>query len=415
MTLDAQLKASIFVSNPIRAAANLGELCDRYRRFHATTAKSRIKLCSYQLAWLAEERGDVAAAHVALDAIPPDGEPQVLVAHTYRMLFAGQLDQAIHDARTAVARLRGEWWTTIYAIDALIVAAQAQVALARPSDAIATLQQALTLIDSLVAVESGADLPRRLARIRGQLAILELARDPGTTRRPRRSKRSRTPQLDRVRTDQVHAALILRIAVRALRQRRALPLNRVGNRIPKALGSRRRHIHIEARGSEACGSGAGPASLDGGIDVRVPERHPAAIIAPDQRFPWRGECGAVPAVVADDHLQHRLALQRRGHVAIALRRLGVPGQCELRDRVSGTSDIKPRRLDRWADTLGHRVDPITLEYDRSPRSHPECVFLTTRRLACRVPADRLWASPDERHPLQVVGLEPGNIVLCDTR
>jgi hypothetical protein len=100
-----------------------------------------------------------------------------VVAQAYLALFAGALDQAVRDGRAAADRLEAKWWTRIYAVDALIVAARAQAALARPGDAIATLQRARTMLDSLASVEAGEDRPRRLARVRGQLAILEAPRD----------------------------------------------------------------------------------------------------------------------------------------------------------------------------------------------------------------------------------------------
>jgi hypothetical protein len=71
MTLDARLKASIFIADPARAAALLRDLRDRYRRSHPTTAASRIHLCAYQLGWLAEERGDLAEERAELAAIRP--------------------------------------------------------------------------------------------------------------------------------------------------------------------------------------------------------------------------------------------------------------------------------------------------------------------------------------------------------
>jgi hypothetical protein len=177
MTLDARLKASIFIADPVRAAALLRELRDRYRRSHPTTAASRIHLCAYQLGWLAEERGDLAEARAELAAIPPGAGKQGAVAQVYLARLAGALDQAVRDGRAAADRLEAKWWTRIYAVDALIVAAQAQAALARPGDAIATLQRARTLLDSLASLEAGEDRPRRLARVRGQLAILEAPRD----------------------------------------------------------------------------------------------------------------------------------------------------------------------------------------------------------------------------------------------
>jgi eukaryotic-like serine/threonine-protein kinase len=177
MTLDARLKASIFVANPLHAAAEQRELCDRYRRFHPTTARSRIDLCLYQLGWLAEERGDVAEARSAFAGIPESGSPQDLAARVHRRLLAGQPRDALREAHFAIARLKGEWWTRIYAVDAQIALAEAQVQLARASDAIGTLQQALLQIENLASMETGEDRPRRIARIRARLAMLEQTRD----------------------------------------------------------------------------------------------------------------------------------------------------------------------------------------------------------------------------------------------
>jgi tetratricopeptide (TPR) repeat protein len=177
MTLDAALKASIFVAQPGAAAAALRPLCERYRRFHPTTAGSRIALCAYQLGWLAEERGDRAEARAELASIPADGGPQDRVGRAIRSYLADAPDQALREARDAIGRLQGQWWTQIYAVDALIVAAQADVRRGHPDDAIASLGQAVTLLDGLAAVEAGADRPRRLARVQAQLAILEATRD----------------------------------------------------------------------------------------------------------------------------------------------------------------------------------------------------------------------------------------------
>jgi len=177
MTLDAELKATIYIGNPAKAVAALRAVCDRYQRLHPITARSRINLCSYQLGWLAEERGDITQARVAFDAIPASNGQHARVARAYRSWLAGDLAQAIHEADSAAAALQGEWWTRIYAVDALVVAAQVQVALGHPRDAIARLRRALTWLEQLAEVESGADRPRRLARIRGQLARLEAAHD----------------------------------------------------------------------------------------------------------------------------------------------------------------------------------------------------------------------------------------------
>jgi tetratricopeptide (TPR) repeat protein len=177
MTLDAELQASIFVANPDAAAAELDRLCERYRRFHPTTTQSRTALCTYQLGWLAEERGDRATARTELTRIPADGGPQDLVGRAIRSYLADAPDQALREARDAIGRLQGQWWTQIYAVDALIVAAAAHVRRGHPDDAIASLRQALTLLDGLAAVEAGADRPRRLARVRAQLAILEATRN----------------------------------------------------------------------------------------------------------------------------------------------------------------------------------------------------------------------------------------------
>ena len=177
MTLDAELKASVFVANPNQAAAALRDVCDRYRRFHPATAQVRIALCAYRLAWFAEERDNVVEARSWLAVVPGNDTPPDLVARAYRSWLAGNRKQAILDAESAAALLQSEWWTWIYAVDALFIAAQAQSALGNPGEAIATLRRALALLEQLTELEPGADRPRRLARIRGQLATLEATRD----------------------------------------------------------------------------------------------------------------------------------------------------------------------------------------------------------------------------------------------
>jgi len=177
MRIDAEFKSSLFVANPNQAATALRAPCNRYRQLHPTTTQVRISVCAYRLAWLAEERNDVVEAHAWLAMVLASDRPRDLVARAYRSWLAGNREQAIRDAESAAVLLQGEWWTRIYAVDALIIAAQAQTTLGHSSEAIAALRRALAWLEQLTELESGADQPRRLARVRGQLATLEAEHD----------------------------------------------------------------------------------------------------------------------------------------------------------------------------------------------------------------------------------------------
>src|SRR5262249_19929716 len=69
MTLEAMNKSSVFASNPGVAAARIREVCGRAQRFHAIEAADLIGGCAYELAWLAEERGDADEARAALPQV----------------------------------------------------------------------------------------------------------------------------------------------------------------------------------------------------------------------------------------------------------------------------------------------------------------------------------------------------------
>jgi hypothetical protein len=161
--LEFRVRAAMSIHHPGEAAERLREPCTLYHQLHPHLAHKFIH-CSYELGWLAAERGDTAAARAAFEAIvatPNDAAgPQVELA---RIQLAGSAREAT--AVTATLEQSKEWWIAMFAADGLLVAAAAS-----PRDAIAHLRHAHKILDGITAGRSQPYYQRRLARVRYLLA-----------------------------------------------------------------------------------------------------------------------------------------------------------------------------------------------------------------------------------------------------
>jgi hypothetical protein len=175
MTIEATYKSAMFAVGLADATAQLADVCERVATFHAREAAGLLSRCAYDLGWLAEERGDVAAARRWFARVADQRGP---VARSYLAALDGKDDEAIGAAHVAAAGLRSEWWNQLYAGDALVVAAISAERLHRPAAAIADLREALATYDRLTTIKQAPFTQRRVVRAHARLARLLAASDP---------------------------------------------------------------------------------------------------------------------------------------------------------------------------------------------------------------------------------------------
>ena len=176
LTLDTRINAGMFTEHPQRSAELLSEGCDGYRRMHAHMVDV-IEVCSYELAWLAEERGDLRATSDELAYIKRDWLPEGALAAGLRDLVAGkhaEVAQAMSALADELSRATF-FWRRWRAVDARLIAAIAADKAADRPRAIASAEAAVAAIDGLGEFAKSPFVKRRRGRA---LALLALWGDP---------------------------------------------------------------------------------------------------------------------------------------------------------------------------------------------------------------------------------------------
>jgi serine/threonine protein kinase len=152
--LEFRTRAAMFVQHPGEAARAIEEGCAKMRALHPHLAM-QIYFCTYEVGWLAVERGDDAAARAAFTAIlatPGDDN-----YHALARIHLAMLDGDPHAQRDAAAlgdtlAKSTAWWLRVYAADAFLVAGN--------------LDRARDLLDDTSAGHAQVYYQRRIARVR---------------------------------------------------------------------------------------------------------------------------------------------------------------------------------------------------------------------------------------------------------
>jgi eukaryotic-like serine/threonine-protein kinase len=180
MTLDARLKAGMFVEHAARSAEILRDACGRYREMHPHLVE-KITQCAYEVAWLAEERGDASEVADALAAVVEPG-PEATIAAGYRDLLAGDHAAAARAMTEAAATLSaGSFWARWRAVDAYFVAALAADKLGQRAVAISSAERALAALDGLGELAATSFVQRRHGRLLAWLALAGAGDVPART------------------------------------------------------------------------------------------------------------------------------------------------------------------------------------------------------------------------------------------
>ena len=185
-TLGARLVAASVMRNPARAAVDFAAACDGYQRWHPQLV-AVIAECAFERAWLADERGDRAAAIAAMqlaarDPLSPRERGKGVIAASYLAIAADDHAlAAIHEAEQLAGALATSdtWWNRVEGADAYVTAALGWDHLARPRDAERCWTAALGLLERVD--QPGFD--RRLHRVRATLARRWAASRPADARR----------------------------------------------------------------------------------------------------------------------------------------------------------------------------------------------------------------------------------------
>ena len=169
-TLQERLRAAQFISRPAAAATELRAVCSSFAQFHPQRV-DKIAACNYELAWLAVDRGDLDEAKRALAITAQASVDQSPLAKIELALFAGDAAGAARDA-DALARAAAHapmWWDRWSAVDAWIVAAEADDELGRRAAAIAALRSALVVLDQPNFRTGASYIQRRLDHVHAEL------------------------------------------------------------------------------------------------------------------------------------------------------------------------------------------------------------------------------------------------------
>jgi tetratricopeptide (TPR) repeat protein len=172
MTLDTLINAAMFVEHPQRSADLIRDACHRYRRLHPHIV-DMVEMCSYELAWLAEERGDLKAAADELVHVQRTTLSEGELAIGYRELVAGKHAEALKAMSELADRLASapHFWRNWRAADAHIVVAIAADKLGDRKRAIAAAERALAAIDKLGDFATSTFVQRRRGRVLAMLAL----------------------------------------------------------------------------------------------------------------------------------------------------------------------------------------------------------------------------------------------------
>jgi hypothetical protein len=172
--------------NPRQAMAVLDKACREFGQLHPHLHE-RVTQCSYEIAWLAQELGDLVLAADSLSHVRL--EPESEVAAGFRLLLAGKHTEAISAMRTVGDAMskRDHMFPKFRAADAYLVMALAQQKLNDTNATKATLERMLELLLKLQPLEQNSFYQRRLARVRAMLATLTRSTDPVRAREHARS------------------------------------------------------------------------------------------------------------------------------------------------------------------------------------------------------------------------------------
>lgn len=173
LTIDVRIKAAMFVENPQRASELLRNACSRYRELHPHLTE-KVTQCSYELAWLAEERGDEAELRTALAAANHPKNAETRIGKGYLRLAAGDAAGAARDMLVFADELSAGqgFWSSWRSVDALIVAAIAEHRLGDRARETMLVDRALGAIAKLDGIATTTFYKRRLARLHAMRARL---------------------------------------------------------------------------------------------------------------------------------------------------------------------------------------------------------------------------------------------------
>ena len=174
-TLQIRLRAAMYVEHPGEAATRLRELCATYARLHPHR-HDKIGNCSYELGWLAVERGDPVEAQRALAIAVAHPTDQLARTETAKAEIARLAGDARGAARLAervavAAEQETTWWDRYRAVDAWLVVAAARATLGERDGSIAALQLARTVLADPRLNSQAIYIQRRRARVTSLLAL----------------------------------------------------------------------------------------------------------------------------------------------------------------------------------------------------------------------------------------------------
>ena len=170
--LEVAFMAAFFVTDPQRASRDIGDLCDRFQRYHPED-RDTISNCRFEVGWLAEDRGDIDAARAAFREIDWDLSGLRLIAHAHLLALDGNLADAVTAARAVGNKFRDKTWARMVAADAYRFAATCELKLGHRTAALADARNALALFEKLQHMAALAHYQRRLAKTTALLAELK--------------------------------------------------------------------------------------------------------------------------------------------------------------------------------------------------------------------------------------------------
>ena len=192
-TLSARRAAATLTRNPDAAALLYQAACDGYQRWHPGLTHA-LADCAFERGWLADERGDLAAARGAMQLAAADPAAQRqrgkgTIAASYLAITADGAGDASRDgdARAAIAAMQqlaadgapaAEWWTRGEAALAYLTAAIGWQRTGKPDDAERCWRAALGLLEGI----HQPMFDRALARVRATLALRWATAHPDAAR-----------------------------------------------------------------------------------------------------------------------------------------------------------------------------------------------------------------------------------------
>ena len=172
LAIEERVRAAMYATDPTDARGQLHEACDAYQRLHPHLGERRSQ-CAYELAWLALVAQDEAETRAALAMIAPGG---------MEGRFARGLGELLEGRPEAAATLlvqladdlgaRSATWAHWRAVDALAVAARAELAAHHEARAKALIDRARATASGLSSLSGAPFFGWRIAeleRLRGSL------------------------------------------------------------------------------------------------------------------------------------------------------------------------------------------------------------------------------------------------------